>query len=74
LEPESPEVGETPAPAESEEKHHASVQLRSGDSGSEFPGICRSKEEKSFKLEVITSDKQTKKLVVNAEGKIKDAK
>jgi hypothetical protein len=32
------------------------------------------KEEKSFKLEVITSDKQTKKLVVDAEGKIKDAK
>jgi len=32
------------------------------------------KEEKSFKLEVITSDKQTKKLVVDAEGKIKAPK
>jgi len=32
------------------------------------------KEEKSFKLEVITSDKQTKKLVVNADGKILESK
>ncbi len=32
------------------------------------------KEEKSFKVEVITSDKQTKKVVVDAEGKIKGAK
>jgi hypothetical protein len=31
------------------------------------------KEEKSFKLEVITSDKQTKKLVIDADGKIKVA-
>jgi hypothetical protein len=35
--------------------------------------VTEYKEEKSFKLEVITSDKQTKKLVVDAEGKIKDA-
>jgi len=36
--------------------------------------VTEYKEEKSFKLEVITSDKQTKKLVVDADGKIKDAK
>ena len=36
--------------------------------------VTEYKEEKSFKVEVITSDKQTKKLVVDAEGKIKGAK
>ena len=36
--------------------------------------VTEYKEEKSFKVEVITSDKQTKKLVVDAEGKIKAAK
>ena len=36
--------------------------------------VTEYKEEKSFKLEVITSDKQTKKLVIDAEGKIKPAK
>jgi hypothetical protein len=36
--------------------------------------VTEYKEEKSFKLEVITSDKQTKKVVVDAEGKIKGAK
>jgi hypothetical protein len=32
------------------------------------------KEEKSFKLEVLTSDKQTRKLVVSADGKIVEPK
>lgn len=36
--------------------------------------VTEYKEEKSFKVEVVTSDKQTKKLVVDAEGKIKGAK
>jgi hypothetical protein len=36
--------------------------------------VTEYKEEKSFKLEVLTSDKQTKKLVIDAEGKIKVAK
>jgi hypothetical protein len=36
--------------------------------------VTEYKEEKSFKLEVITADKQTKKLVVDADGKIKDPK
>ena len=31
------------------------------------------KEEKSFQVEVLTADKQTKKLVVDADGKIKTA-
>jgi hypothetical protein len=31
------------------------------------------KEEKSFQVEVTTADKQTKKLVVNADGKVKNS-
>ncbi len=36
--------------------------------------VTQFKEEKSIKVEVVTSDKQTKKLLFDADGKIKDAK
>ncbi len=36
--------------------------------------VTEYKEEKCFQVEVTTADKQTKKLMVNSEGKIKDAK
>ena len=36
--------------------------------------VTEYKEEKSFKVEVTTSDNQTKKLVIDADGKIKPAK
>jgi len=36
--------------------------------------VTEYKEEKCFKVEVITTDKQTKKLMVDADGKIKPAK
>jgi hypothetical protein len=36
--------------------------------------VTEYKEEKSFEVEVITADKQTKKLVLDAEGKIKQPK
>ena len=36
--------------------------------------VTEYKEEKCFQVDVTTADKQTKKLMVNAEGKIKEAK
>ena len=36
--------------------------------------VTQFKEEKSIKVEVVTSDKQTKKLVFDADGKIKAPK